>query len=96
MTVFTGCDERTAYTTYHHNECGKFWTEKSDDHLPNYCPGCGEGLTGFRGWIGPMIQLTAFQFASVVLVMLIFVAWGLMMSRTADRYKRLSGKARRQ
>jgi len=39
-----------------------------------------------------MIQLTAFQFASVVLVMLIFVAWGLMMSRTADRYKRLAEK----
>ena len=39
--VFTDCDERTAYTTYHHKACGKFWTEKPDDELPNYCPGCG-------------------------------------------------------
>lgn len=49
MTVFTGCDERTAYTTFHHNECGKFWTEDSADDLPNYCPGCGEELGDFGG-----------------------------------------------
>lgn len=42
--IFVGQDESNAYTTYHHNNCGKFWEEKSDDHLPNYCPGCGDDL----------------------------------------------------
>ena len=43
--ILTGTDERNAYTTYHHNECGKVWQEKPDDHTPNYCPGCGDELT---------------------------------------------------
>jgi len=49
MTVFTDCDERTAYTEYHHNECGKLWTEQPDDDLPRNCPGCGKELTDFAG-----------------------------------------------
>lgn len=47
MSVLVDFDGRTAYTEYHHNECGKVWTEKSDDELPNHCPGCGETLSDF-------------------------------------------------
>jgi len=40
----TDCDERNAYTVYHHLDCGKEWQEKPDDYLPHYCPNCGERL----------------------------------------------------
>lgn len=42
--IRTDCDSRNAYTVYHHTNCGKEWQEQPDDHLPNYCPGCGGSL----------------------------------------------------
>lgn len=42
--VFTDVDDRTVYTEFHHNNCGKVWTEPPDDHLPSYCPGCGRRI----------------------------------------------------